>query len=60
MQQEESAKGQNTECTIKRQRNRGAIYSKMTIDKRQIRAESAPMHGVLSSDNEVKEQFLGR
>ena len=22
------------QCTIKRQRNRGAIYSKMTIDKR--------------------------
>ena len=37
-----SAKGENTPCTINRQRNKGAIYWKMTIDKRQIRAESAP------------------
>ena len=34
IQLEESAKGEYTECTIKRQRNKGAIYWKMTIDKR--------------------------
>ena len=38
IQLEESAK-EKIQCTIKRQRNKGAIYQKMTVDKRQIRAE---------------------